>query len=227
MELNERIASLRRQARWSQDQLAELLGVSRQAVSQWETGDTIPDLAKVVDLGRHFGISLDWLAAGQECRVLTPAESATPTIGPPGLPVAFLCRAKRATYAGHGAETTSSRLKSHDLAYEEPGLVYYDTYLGGERFAGEEALWVDLVPIWSMNYVGRVLEPGFSGDFLRQALALVEEGAPFRGPGLYRVGEHTYHCRWEGDLSWFQGQEEIYWRDGLVYEARFHGGALR
>jgi len=227
MELNERIASMRRRARWSQDQLAEALGVSRQAVSQWETGDSVPDLAKVIDLGRHFGVSLDWLAAGEDCPGPGPSNPAPHPTGGEDLPVAFLCRAKRATYAGHGAETTASRPRSHDLVYEEPGLVYYDTYLGAERFAGEEALWVDGVPVWGMNYVGRVLGPGFSGDFLKQALALVDEGAPFRGPGLHRAGEHTYHCRWEGDPSWFEGHEEIFYADGLVYEARFHGGVLR
>ena len=54
--------------------------------------------------------------------------------------VSFLIRAKRATYAGKGAETTPSRTGSHDLVYRENNLMYYDTYLGGDRFAGEEAL---------------------------------------------------------------------------------------
>ena len=52
--------------------------------------------------------------------------------------IEFLIRAKKATYAGKGAETTSSRTKSHDLKYTEGDLMYYDTYLGGEKFAGEE-----------------------------------------------------------------------------------------
>ena len=46
--------------------------------------------------------------------------------------VSFLIRAKRATYAGKGAETASSRIGSHDLVYRENSLMYYDTYLGGE-----------------------------------------------------------------------------------------------
>ena len=52
----------------------------------------------------------------------------------------FLIRAKKATYAGKGAETASSRPESHDLIYREDDLMYYDTYLGGNKFAGEEAL---------------------------------------------------------------------------------------
>ena len=46
----------------------------------------------------------------------------------------FLIKAKKATYAGKGAETASSRPQSHDLIYEEGGLTYYDTYLGGEIY---------------------------------------------------------------------------------------------
>lgn len=56
--------------------------------------------------------------------------------------IGFLIRAKQATYAGKGAETVSSRVKSHDLVYREEDYMYYDTYLGGDKFAGEEALWI-------------------------------------------------------------------------------------
>ena len=41
--------------------------------------------------------------------------------------VDFLIRAKKATYAGKGAETASSRPQSHDLAYREDDLMYLDT----------------------------------------------------------------------------------------------------
>ena len=79
----------------------------------------------------------------------------------------FLITAKKATYAGKGAETTSSRIKSHDLIYEDGDYMYYDTYLGTGKFAGEEAIWIKDVPYWSMNYIGRVIGANFSGDFLK------------------------------------------------------------
>ena len=94
----------------------------------------------------------------------------------------FLITAKKATYAGKGAETASSRVKSHDLIYQDGEYMYYDTYLGGDKFAGEEALWISEVPFWSMNYIGRVTGDNFSGDFLKEALLLVPEDKPFRGP---------------------------------------------
>ncbi len=82
----------------------------------------------------------------------------------------FLIKAKRATYAGKGAEIASSRKMSHDLNFEDGDYMYYDTYLGTAKFAGEEALWISGIPYWSMNYIGRVIGDNFSGDFLKEAL---------------------------------------------------------
>ena len=141
--------------------------------------------------------------------------------------VEFLIRAKRATYAGKGAETVPSRPGSHDLAYREGEYLYYDTYLGGERFAGEEALWISGVPYWSMNYAGRVTGNNFSGDFLKEALLRVPEEAPFRGPREYSGGEYTYHCETEGNFEWFQGKETIDRQGKQIYECCFHGGLIR
>ena len=141
--------------------------------------------------------------------------------------VAFLIRAKQATYAGKGAETAPSRIASHDLVYREEPLMYYDTYLGGDRFAGEEALWISGVPCWSMNYAGRVIGEPFSGDFLKEALLHVPEEMPYRGPRKYANGDYTYFCDTEGDFKWFQGRETIEYRGKLIYECLFHGGIIR
>ena len=85
--------------------------------------------------------------------------------------VSFLIRAKQATYAGKGAETDSSRIGSHDLVYRENNLMYYDTYLGGDKFAGEEALWISDIPYWSMNYIGsRFRMPSYCRSRLRNGL---------------------------------------------------------
>ena len=140
--------------------------------------------------------------------------------------VDFLVRAKQATYAGGRGETASSRPGSHDLQYKEGPLKYIDSYLGGAKFAGEEGLWRDEVPFWSMNYIGRVLSPMFSGDFLKEALMLVPDEYPFRGPAKYRNGDYSYSCSVKGDFHWFYGYEEIYHIDIKVYECAFHGGDI-
>ena len=139
----------------------------------------------------------------------------------------FLIRAKRATYAGKGAETTSSRPGSHDLVYREGEYLYYDTYLGGERFAGEEALWISGVPYWSMNYAGRVTGNNFSGDFLKEALLRVPEDMPYRGPERYEDGGYDYTCFVTGDPEWFRGEERICFQGREIYECFFHGGRIR
>ena len=141
--------------------------------------------------------------------------------------VAFLIRAKKATYAGKGAETAPSREKSHDLIYRDGDHMYYDTYLGTEKFAGEEALWIKGKPYWSMNYIGRVTGENFSGDFLKEALLLVPEDKPFRGPEKYTNGDYTYECEIQGDHSWFQGKEIIRYRGTEIYECVFHGGLIK
>ncbi|WP_303804631.1 DUF5680 domain-containing protein [Ruminococcus flavefaciens] len=141
--------------------------------------------------------------------------------------IQFLIRAKCATYAGKGAETASSRPSSHDLEYREGDLMYLDTFLGGERFAGEEALWTGDVPYWSMNYVGRVTGTQFSGDFLKEALLRVPFEKPFRGPQEYSDGDYTYKCEVSGDFEWFQGYETIEYRGAVIYDCYFHGSTIK
>lgn len=135
----------------------------------------------------------------------------------------FLIRAKQKTYAGKGAEEAPSRPHSHDLKYEEGSLCYLDTYLGGDRFAGEEALWENGLPVWSMNYAGQVTGGPFSGDFLKEALLRVPKEKPFRGPAFYQNGDYAYTCRVEGDFAWFQGYETIAYRGEVIYDCHFHG----
>ena len=141
--------------------------------------------------------------------------------------VEFLIRAKQATYAGKGAETVSSREKSHDLVFRDGEYMYYDTYLGGDLFAGEEALWISGVPYWSMNYAGRVTGDHFSGDFLKEALLRVPEAEPYRGPREYANGDYVYRCETEGCFDLFQGTESIDYQGEQIYECRFHGGLIR
>jgi len=139
--------------------------------------------------------------------------------------IGFLIRAKIATYAGKGAETASSRQNSHDLKYTEGPLEYLDTYLGGVKFAGQEALWKDGTPFWAMNYIGRIIADGFSDVFHKEALLLVPEEYPYRGPLHYESGDYVYKCSITGDFNWFNGIEEVFFQNNKVYECAFHGGA--
>lgn len=64
MELSKRIKSEREKKKISQDVLAEQLHVSRQAISKWETGQSYPDLDKLVQLSEFFNITIDELVKG-------------------------------------------------------------------------------------------------------------------------------------------------------------------
>ena len=140
--------------------------------------------------------------------------------------LAFLLLAKKSTYAAGGKETAPSRPNSHDLRYAENDFVYIDTYLGGKRFIGEEALWVQNTPVWSMNYSGRVLDQRFNGDFLKHVLLQVPQERPFRGPDSYQEGQMRYLCKVDGDIDWFNGYEEILLGHDRIYECFFHGGVV-
>lgn len=61
MSLGEKIKAMRQQAALSQEQLAEKLNVSRQAVTKWETGKGIPDIANLIAISDEFDVSLDEL----------------------------------------------------------------------------------------------------------------------------------------------------------------------
>lgn len=61
MDLAERLAALRKRAGLSQGDVAEQLNVSRQAVSRWETGFTVPSTDNLSHLGRLYGVTLDEL----------------------------------------------------------------------------------------------------------------------------------------------------------------------
>ena len=141
--------------------------------------------------------------------------------------IEFLIEAKRKTYAGKGNEVSPSRLRSHDLKYQDGNLMYYDTYLGNDLFSGEEALWIDDKPFWSMNYIGRVKGDNFSGDFLKESLLLVSKEYPFRGPLFYSNGDYEYKMEIKGDFNWFTGHEIILYKKKEIYECNFHGGLVK
>ena len=66
MTLGEKINFYRKTRRLSQEELAERVGVSRQAVSTWENGDATPEVEKLLALARAFGVTTDELLSPEE-----------------------------------------------------------------------------------------------------------------------------------------------------------------
>lgn len=65
MNFSERLAKARKAKGFTQSNVAEKLNVSFQAVSQWETGGTMPETEKLIDLAEFYEVSLDWLLTGK------------------------------------------------------------------------------------------------------------------------------------------------------------------
>lgn len=61
MTISEKILYCRKGCGLSQEALAEKIGVSRQAISKWETGEATPELSKLALLAKTFGVTADWL----------------------------------------------------------------------------------------------------------------------------------------------------------------------
>ena len=61
MILADKIINERKKNGWSQEELADMLSVSRQAVSKWEGAQSVPDLQRIIDMAALFGVSTDYL----------------------------------------------------------------------------------------------------------------------------------------------------------------------
>lgn len=61
MNFSDKFCALRGQSGYSQEQLAEKIGVSRQAVSKWESGEALPETGKIIQISDFFGVSIDFL----------------------------------------------------------------------------------------------------------------------------------------------------------------------
>lgn len=225
MELKDKLQLLRKQNGYSQEQLADKLGIARQTISKWENGQAVPELNGLISLSNLYGVTIDRIVKeDDECNISLCRNSSMDI----NKIIEFLLVAKKSTYASSDNKTESCRTNSYDFCYQDnTGFKYYDSYLGGESFSGEEAVWLHDIPVWSMNYIGRIVGENFNGDFLKEVLREVPADAPFRGPEIYTKGDYRYHCKVTGEFVWFQGYEEIFYMNEKIYECYFHGGAVR
>ncbi|MDL2215467.1 helix-turn-helix domain-containing protein [Ruminococcaceae bacterium OttesenSCG-928-N02] len=74
MEFNEKLQQLRKQKGWTQEELAEMLFVSRTAVSKWESARGYPSIESLKTISKHFGISVDDLLSSEELISLAENE---------------------------------------------------------------------------------------------------------------------------------------------------------
>ena len=78
MTLGEKLFELRKKNGFSQEELAEKIGVSRQAVSRWESGETMPDSPNLLTISNLFGVSADYLLRDEIENEIAPQKEENP-----------------------------------------------------------------------------------------------------------------------------------------------------
>ena len=102
MMLADKLILLRKMSGWSQEELAQRLGVTRQSVSKWEGAQSLPDLDKIVQMSRLFSVSTDYLLKDEleqpEQAEAAPARESVPAARRVGMQEAqaFLALRKKA-----------------------------------------------------------------------------------------------------------------------------------
>lgn len=106
MIFSEKLQLLRKSKGFTQEELAEKLNVSRQAVAKWESGQSYPDIMNLIQISNMMNVTVDYLVRDQECSVM-PVSAERNDVD----------------------EIIDFRLEAN-----------VNTYVGGEQFAGEEAI---------------------------------------------------------------------------------------
>ena len=80
MTLGEKLSKLRKENNYTQEQLAEILGVSRQAISKWESNIAYPETEKLLKLGELYECSMDYLLKDENSEPASSPKSKTITL---------------------------------------------------------------------------------------------------------------------------------------------------
>ena len=148
----------------------------------------------------------------------------------------FLSEATLATYAGNGSEVKPQRGGFRELEHSDGDWVYRDSYTGYFRSWGQEVVWYKGKPYWNHIYGGGMVKELIDDEdfayktfeFLKKALSDGDKQEDFqpRGPNEFENGGWKYVCDWEGDIANFEGSEEIFSGDKLVFTHNFLGGLI-
>jgi hypothetical protein len=144
----------------------------------------------------------------------------------------FIVRAKAETYVGGGGHSSSSRLGSQDLRFTVGKWTYHDSYFGGTDFIGEEVVYYDTLPLWAMNYYGRILRADLltaaqAGQMIKTSLSRMYKEGRFLGGFEFKESNLRYVDASEGAVDNFRGRECIFSESETAYELLYHGGLIK
>lgn len=144
--------------------------------------------------------------------------------------IGFLQRAKKATFASKTAKPIKTKDNGLEYFYEERPLTYKDRYYGYFIDTGQEMVWTNGIPIWSMSYRGGMLNHKELSSkcflFLKNCLQKFPINFPVRGPEKYEEGDFKYENKWNGDINSFFGEEKIFWKGEQIYFRNYLGGLI-
>ncbi|SIQ29143.1 hypothetical protein SAMN05880561_102602 [Rhizobium sp. RU33A] len=145
----------------------------------------------------------------------------------------FIIEAKAVTYvSGKVLAPSASRAGAKDISYERGRFRYLDSHFGGTDFLGQEVVWQDEIPVWAMNYYGRILDAerfdgGRAGTVIKQALTALYQEKRFLGGFTYLHPLGEYVDQSVGDYSSFLGVERIRMGERVVYQLDYQGGLIK
>jgi Domain of unknown function (DUF5680) len=119
----------------------------------------------------------------------------------------FIVTAKRATYAAGAAKSLPYRLGTSDIQFREGRWSYLDSYVGEADFLGQEIVYLDRVPVWSMAYHGFLQSPRIdsttAGRVVQAALTRLYDEGRFLGGFSTDVDGSRFTGR-----EWIESQDE-------------------
>ncbi len=139
----------------------------------------------------------------------------------------FIIESRRNTYAGEGAPIDNPRLKgSTQLEFQKGDWFYQDIYFDGDKnFIGQEIVYYNARPVWSMGYFGEQL-PEKATEFLKQTLFDLTEKCRFGEKCEKEKKEFRYEDIGEGTLEKFRGEERISIQGKNIYKLNYQGGLI-
>lgn len=143
----------------------------------------------------------------------------------------FLQEAKRATYASGSPPVRQNFVRSY--TYHSDSFDYEDRYTGNIQDVGMEIVRFHSWPLWGMSYYGGTQNRDQARtsldviSFLREALRLMPEQFPVRGPNSYKRNNMQYRNRVNGDILNFDGIEIVTFKDRELYCRRYQGGLIK
>jgi len=142
----------------------------------------------------------------------------------------FLEEADKQGYANPDATVAVGYDGGHLIEYIDDAWHYRDLFYGGEPYAGQEVIYYQDKAVWAMQYRGWLQKTerpsGHVYAFLRHALSAGSRSKTYRGPAKFTEDMFRYANSWSGGFENFEGQEQIYDGEQLIYQAKYMGGLV-